>query len=214
VKFHFNHRCSHVDFKTNEIYFADMKNEKSVDVIAKTIIATDGAGSVVRQVMMNGGVPRFNYEQSWLEHGYKELSIPSANELSEPSVVADSLSLESRNSADSRNANLQPSAAADGSDLFAMEKNALHIWARHQFMMIALPNFDGSFTCTLFLAHEGENSFESIMSGEYGKEFSHRYSQMNADKKAGVGGRGSGGAGRPGRRGRCRGGHGGHEDAE
>lgn len=33
---------------------------------------------------------------------------------------------------------------------FQMEKNALHIWARRSFMMIALPNFDGSFTCTLF----------------------------------------------------------------
>lgn len=45
---------------------------------------------------------------------------------------------------------------------FLMEKNALHIWARHSFMMIALPNFDGSFTCTLFLAHRGENSFEQL----------------------------------------------------
>jgi kynurenine 3-monooxygenase len=50
--------------------------------------------------------------------------------------------------------------AADGS--FLMEKNALHIWARRSFMMIALPNFDGSFTCTLFLAHTGENSFEQL----------------------------------------------------
>ncbi len=39
---------------------------------------------------------------------------------------------------------------------FLLEKNALHIWPRHQFMMIALPNFDGSFTCTLFLAHKSE----------------------------------------------------------
>jgi len=45
---------------------------------------------------------------------------------------------------------------------FQMEKNALHIWARRSFMMIALPNFDGSFTCTLFLAHRGENSFEQL----------------------------------------------------
>ncbi|MBA3633764.1 MAG: FAD-dependent monooxygenase [Acidobacteria bacterium] len=45
---------------------------------------------------------------------------------------------------------------------FLMEKNALHIWARRAFMMIALPNFDGSFTCTLFLAHNGENSFEQL----------------------------------------------------
>jgi kynurenine 3-monooxygenase len=46
--------------------------------------------------------------------------------------------------------------------VFQMEKNALHIWARGSFMMIALPNFDGSFTCTLFLAHKGENSFEQL----------------------------------------------------
>jgi len=39
---------------------------------------------------------------------------------------------------------------------FLLEKNALHIWPRHKFMMIALPNFDGSFTCTLFLAHKSE----------------------------------------------------------
>ena len=42
-------------------------------------------------------------------------------------------------------------AGADGG--FQLEKNALHIWPRNKFMMIALPNFDGSFTCTLFLAH-------------------------------------------------------------
>ena len=47
-----------------------------------------------------------------------------------------------------------------------MEKNALHIWARHEFLMIALPNFDGSFTCTLFLAFEGENSFENLTDEE------------------------------------------------
>ncbi|CAA9398839.1 MAG: Kynurenine 3-monooxygenase [uncultured Pyrinomonadaceae bacterium] len=45
---------------------------------------------------------------------------------------------------------------------FQMEKNALHIWARRQFMMIALPNANGSFTCTLFLAHTGETSFEQL----------------------------------------------------
>jgi kynurenine 3-monooxygenase len=43
-----------------------------------------------------------------------------------------------------------------------MEKNSLHIWARGEFMMIALPNADGSFTCTLFLAHNGENGFEQL----------------------------------------------------
>jgi kynurenine 3-monooxygenase len=43
-----------------------------------------------------------------------------------------------------------------------MEKNALHIWPRGNFMMIALPNMDGSFTVTLFAPMEGENSFGSL----------------------------------------------------
>jgi kynurenine 3-monooxygenase len=43
-----------------------------------------------------------------------------------------------------------------------IEKNALHIWPRGTFMLIALPNEDGSFTCTLFLAMEGETSFATL----------------------------------------------------
>jgi kynurenine 3-monooxygenase len=52
-----------------------------------------------------------------------------------------------------------PPASAGG---FRMEPNALHIWPRGGFMMIALPNFDGSFTCTLFWAFQGANSFENL----------------------------------------------------
>ena len=45
---------------------------------------------------------------------------------------------------------------------FLIEKNALHIWPRNHFMMIALANDNGSFTCTLFLPFEGQPSFENI----------------------------------------------------
>ncbi len=45
---------------------------------------------------------------------------------------------------------------------FALEKNALHIWPRRSLMMIALPNADGSFTCTLFWPFEGPGSFETV----------------------------------------------------
>jgi kynurenine 3-monooxygenase len=51
-------------------------------------------------------------------------------------------------------------AAAGGA--FQLEKNALHIWPRESFMLIALPNPDGSFTCTLFFPFEGALSFHSI----------------------------------------------------
>lgn len=43
-----------------------------------------------------------------------------------------------------------------------LDVNALHIWPRGNFMLIALPNADGSFTCTLFLPFEGEVSFERL----------------------------------------------------
>lgn len=45
---------------------------------------------------------------------------------------------------------------------FRMEKNALHIWPRESFMLIALPNPGGSFTCTLFFPFEGNPSFKSL----------------------------------------------------
>ncbi len=45
---------------------------------------------------------------------------------------------------------------------FHLEKNALHIWPRESFMMIALPNPDGSFTCTLFFPFEGSPSFNQL----------------------------------------------------
>jgi kynurenine 3-monooxygenase len=43
-----------------------------------------------------------------------------------------------------------------------LDKNSLHIWPRGEYMLIALPNLDGSFTCTLFMPFEGENSFASL----------------------------------------------------
>jgi len=54
---------------------------------------------------------------------------------------------------------------------FLLEKNALHIWPRGSFMMIALPNLDGNFTCTLFLPFEGEKSFDKLKTKEEVKKF-------------------------------------------
>lgn len=122
VRFNFHQRCIDFDCRTGEV-----KLESGKIVRGDAVFGTDGAGSVVRNAMLHGGVTRFNFSQSWLEHGYKELHIPPTD-----------------------------------TGGFQMEKNALHIWARRSFMMIALPNFDGSFTCTLFLAHKGENSFAKL----------------------------------------------------
>lgn len=47
-----------------------------------------------------------------------------------------------------------------------IDKNSLHIWPRGNFMLMALANLQGSFTCTLFMPFEGENSFEKIKNEE------------------------------------------------
>ena len=52
-------------------------------------------------------------------------------------------------------------ANADGTH--KIDKNSLHIWPRGNFMLMALANLDGSFTCTLFMPFEGENSFEQLI---------------------------------------------------
>jgi kynurenine 3-monooxygenase len=58
---------------------------------------------------------------------------------------------------------------------FAMHVNALHIWPRGQFMLIALPNHDGSFTCTLFLPFEGSPSFAELRTEADAQAFFAKY---------------------------------------
>ena len=120
VKFHFHRRCVGFDVRTGKAFFED-----GTRISGDPVIATDGAGSAVRNAL-EATIEGFQSAEIFLEHGYKELHIP----------------------------------AGPGGG-FLLEKNALHIWPRHQFMMIALPNFDGSFTCTLFLANKGRNPSSS-----------------------------------------------------
>ena len=108
---------------------------KEVRIEADAIIGADGAYSAVRRWMQTSD--RFDYSQEYLTHGYKELRIPPATECG-----------------------VDP-GEHDG---FAMEPNALHIWPRGGSMMIALPNADKSFTCTLFWPYEGDGGFESVRS--------------------------------------------------
>jgi kynurenine 3-monooxygenase len=72
-------------------------------------------------------------------------------------------------------------ANEDGSH--KLDKNCLHIWPRGEFMMIALANLDGSFTCTLFFPMKGETSFETLktrqqVSDFFEKTFSDAVSMM------------------------------------
>ncbi|KAL0076349.1 hypothetical protein J3Q64DRAFT_1771239 [Phycomyces blakesleeanus] len=63
---------------------------------------------------------------------------------------------------------MPPAKDEQGNDTYALDPNHLHIWPRHTFMLIALPNLDHSFTCTLFMPFE---MFESINTSEKLLEF-------------------------------------------
>lgn len=52
-----------------------------------------------------------------------------------------------------------------------LDCESLHIWPRKNFMLIALPNLDGSFTCTLFLSNEGEISFQALNTSQLVVDF-------------------------------------------
>ncbi len=54
-----------------------------------------------------------------------------------------------------------------------IEKNALHIWPRQRYMVIALPNLDGSFTVTLFLAFDGQPGFDQLTTHGEVHDFFH-----------------------------------------
>src|SRR6059058_5792834 len=122
VRVHFNHQCTDVDLDAPAAQLVQHGSNEKIVARGDAIIGVDGAYSAVRRAMQR--LDCFDYSQTYLAHGYKELTIPPA---------------------------------ADGS--WQLEKNALHIWPRKSFMMIALPNPDGSFTCTLFWEFEGSRSF-------------------------------------------------------
>ena len=125
VDFTFEHRCLSVNFDKTELILQHHEaiKHKTFDLI----IGADGAFSAVRWAMQL--TDRFEFQQTFIEHGYKELRIP----------------------------------AGDNGE-FLMEPHALHIWPRESFMLIALPNPNKTFTCTLFLPFEGTNSFAHLKS--------------------------------------------------
>lgn len=139
VTLRFDLRCVDVDFARPSAAFENESTGERQIIEADFIIGADGAFSAVREAMLRK-VMNFNYAQEFLEHGYKELEIPAAN------------------------AQRGPDHQIARSPNHQMESNALHIWPRGGSMMIALPNPDGSFTCTLFWPYEGPHGFSAIKS--------------------------------------------------
>jgi kynurenine 3-monooxygenase len=135
VRVHFNHKCTGVDLDSATAQLHNSSTSQQMTAPADAVIGVDGAFSEVRQSMQLK-IDNFRYDESYLAHGYKELTIPPG-----------------------------PNAS------WRMEKNALHIWPRKSFMMIALPNPDGSFTCTLFWEFEGPRSFASTKTDDDVRRF-------------------------------------------
>jgi kynurenine 3-monooxygenase len=134
VKIHFEQKCVAVDKQKSQASFEDAKGEITTSEF-DLLFGADGAFSAAR-LNMQLNTDRFEYNQHYIDCGYKELIIPPGENNS-----------------------------------FKMEKNALHIWPRGSFMMIALPNPDGNFTCTLFLPFQGDKSFSKLQTREQVKTF-------------------------------------------
>ncbi|HZW06581.1 MAG TPA: NAD(P)/FAD-dependent oxidoreductase [Phycisphaerales bacterium] len=137
----FDRRCTDVDVPSCTAHFvnaAGMEERLSADLV----IGADGAFSAVRGALQK--TDRFEYSQSYLGHGYKELHIPALAE------------------------------GAGPHNGFALDPNALHIWPRGSAMMIALPNPDRSFTCTLFWPFEGEHGFAGLSTADAVRSFFER----------------------------------------
>ncbi len=135
VKIHFNQRCTTINRTKLEASFEDIHSGKTTSTVSDLLFGADGAFAASR-LNMQLSSDRFEYNQHYIDAGYKELIIPPGK-----------------------------------NGEFLLEKNALHIWPRGSFMMIALPNPDGNFTCTLFLPFEGDKSFAKLNTREAVKKF-------------------------------------------
>ncbi len=134
IEIHFNQKCTAIDWKKNEIIFED-PNLQLQTLNFDLLFGSDGAFSAAR-LQQQLHHQKFDYNQYYIDCGYKELTIPPT---------------------------------PDGN--FALEVNALHIWPRKDYMMIALPNLDKTFTCTLFFPFEGDLSFSKLDTKEKAAAF-------------------------------------------
>lgn len=124
IRIHFDQRLTDLDFSTMTMTLCDQRSGAEQRRSCETLIATDGAFSAVRKLMVDRGLAEFTLDE--LAYGYKELPITIER--------------------------------AEG-----MRRECLHLWPRRSFSMIANPNPDHSFGCTLFMPHDGDEASFSAM---------------------------------------------------
>lgn len=135
VNIQFNKKCTLINRKDLSITFEDNVTKETSLTSSDLLFGADGAFAASRLTIQLQS-DRFEYNQHYIDCGYKELIIPPGK-----------------------------------NGEFLMDKNSLHIWPRGSFMMIALPNPDGNFTCTLFLPFEGEKSFSNLKTEKQIEDF-------------------------------------------
>ena len=134
----FEQKLESIDFENLTYSVRDLNEDKARTKEFDLLIGADGAGSRTRRALMQ--VVDGTTTSEFLDHDYKELEIPA---VAIGNDEADEVPI-------------------DDDRRYRIEKKALHIWPRGEFMLIALPNQGGSFTVTLFMPKKGENSFESL----------------------------------------------------
>ncbi|CAH0037759.1 unnamed protein product [Clonostachys rhizophaga] len=129
VKLLFNHKLTGADFRSRKAWFEvrDQKNPangrpREIEIDFDLMIGADGAHSAVRYHLMK--FTRMDYQQEYIDTLWCEFNLG-------PRQVA--------------------TASQNPSDKFLISPNHLHIWPGKEFMFIAIPSEDGSFTCTLFM---------------------------------------------------------------
>src|SRR5207249_5561112 len=75
VRVHFNHKCTDVDLNSATARLLNSSTSQQLNASGDAIIGVDGAFSAVRQSMQLK-IDNFQYDESYLAHGYKELTIP------------------------------------------------------------------------------------------------------------------------------------------
>lgn len=147
VRVHFQKRLLHYSHTTKCAVFDDLVRGTTETVDAPVVFGTDGCGSALRAALQESA--GIQVAQGRIDCGYKELTIPA----------------------------LSSGQGLGAGCRFALDPNALHIWPRGSFMLIALPNPDGSFTCTLFLPLQSNGEipgFADLMDKSKTVAFFHR----------------------------------------
>jgi kynurenine 3-monooxygenase len=129
VAFRFGERCLDLEPTTTTIQFEDTATGLVHNERATRVFGADGVFSKIRSRLER--LPRFNYSQLYLDHGYTELNMPS----------------------------IEGAPWAD-------HRLSVHLWPRGGYLLLGLPNLDGSLVCSLHLPLEGETSFEALHTEE------------------------------------------------